>query len=247
MTITGTKYAEYPKARMKVIHEEKDINALSHLSAQEKALAKKNLPKVWPSDGMYMMGNDPELQVAFSLSERAAEALLAPDSQMFPYTTMNLICAVTARLTKCEWFMHGWTVVTSAAVNAWEGEDVGRDQHYFQLGMLEFPDAKCWSAEQSLTIRFNEACLEYRMTDELYNEAKEMWGEKKLLRIIYFIGFVQTTLMMVNAVNIKGDYGTEPIFWTQFNTDSHKAQMKMNADCWEAQMELWNSIPPLNV
>ncbi|MBT8340780.1 MAG: hypothetical protein KJP07_12265, partial [Desulfatitalea sp.] len=77
-----TAQTKQPKGiRLPIVRTAADIDKLPHLSDEEKALAKANLKKVAPSDGWYLLGNNPELQWFWQLIELALVHRLAPDAQ----------------------------------------------------------------------------------------------------------------------------------------------------------------------
>ncbi|MBT8342284.1 MAG: hypothetical protein HKP58_18295 [Desulfatitalea sp.] len=186
-------------ARLPMARTDADIDALTHLTDAEKAVAKKNQKRVPPSDGWFLLGNDPELQAIARIDEIASIVLLEPDTQMIPGGPMNLMCLIVARHFGNEWM---FAAMAKVAVNMAKATGQ-KDFDPVQFGMLDFPDSMIWTDVQRLTIKFTHACLNNTMTDELFEQAREIWGEKRILRYIRWMSYVQFWAMVQNACNLK--------------------------------------------
>ncbi|MBT8341475.1 MAG: hypothetical protein KJP07_15825, partial [Desulfatitalea sp.] len=182
------------KPRLPYIHTEKDIENMDHLNEEEKALAKKSLKKTTPTDTLFLLLNDPELQALFQVNERAIESLLAPDYQAQAYSPMTLMCLEVARLTNCEFMLGNFSLICDTSAKS--QPDIRPAMGAPLLSMLGCPDADCWTDEQRLSIKFANACHKHSMSEALFQEALKTWGKKKTLRHIYFIGVVNTAYMI---------------------------------------------------
>ncbi|MBT8340025.1 MAG: hypothetical protein KJP07_08430 [Desulfatitalea sp.] len=228
------------ETRIPVIRTAEDIDALPHLSEQEKALGKANLamPEIGGGgDCLGLMGNDPEMQMVWGLTERMAEGLLEPDGQGIPYGLMNLISLQVPRLMKSEWLLTGFQLVTYSGTPLWDKEK----PRYYLMGMLEVPDSEFWTDEQKTVLKFTEACMQNKMTDELFNHAKKLWGEKKMLRLIFYMGFVQTACMIADACHLRNMPGTEPASFNAYGPEAHEYFLKMNSTYMKSLRSLWDS------
>ncbi|MBT8340684.1 MAG: hypothetical protein HKP58_11250 [Desulfatitalea sp.] len=232
--------------RLPYIRTEEDVdNKLSHLSKEDQALAKENVTKGPPSDASYILGTDPQLQAIFVLFERGVEGLLRPEYQMIPGSLMNILCRVIARITRNEWYQQAFDIAAIGAIPLWNENDTKKQAQYLKLGMLDAPDSDVWTEEESLMIKFTTACMTYTMTNEIYDMALETWGEKKLLRYMFFIGFVQTNMMMSTALDMRSDYGTEPDVCLNFGPEAHEAYLSINNTTYQKLMDLWDTTPSL--
>ncbi|MBT8342281.1 MAG: hypothetical protein HKP58_18280 [Desulfatitalea sp.] len=189
--------SKQPKGiRLPIIRCDEDVDTIPHLNDEEKAAAKENLRRIPPSDGWLVLTNDPEMQAVASIYENALIGILAPDFQGISGGSMNLICHAVGRLAGCEWMSALMAKLGLSAPKTAEGWDPA------QLAMLAYPDSALWSEEQRLTLKFVEACFTNTMTDELFAQARETWGEKRLLRHIFFIGYVHSWAMLENSCNL---------------------------------------------
>ncbi|MBT8338831.1 MAG: hypothetical protein KJP07_02350 [Desulfatitalea sp.] len=227
--------------RLPLIRTEADIDELPHLSSEEKAMAKENQAKTPASDCLSLMGNDPELQGLFILMERACEALLAPDYQSVPFDPMNLIAIEVARQTQCEFFVSVFEQVTVGAIDKFKKKDAQARQ----LGMFEYPDSKVWTEDQRLVLKFTKACCKNEMTDELFGEARKTWGEKKLLRIMLWIGFLYIPYIISNACNLTSDPTKETPIWSMFPPEALTFVHQMNDKTCKELLSVWASTDKL--
>ncbi|MBT8342535.1 MAG: hypothetical protein HKP58_06035 [Desulfatitalea sp.] len=197
MAKKSTELSKQPEGiRLPILRTHADIDASSHLTEEEKAMAKDNLTRVPPSDGWYMLENDPEMQALANIHENGLIGLLDPDFQGIKGGPMNLVCLELARLTGCEWmasFLAKIGMTSPLSSDDWDPA---------QLAVLSFPDSKLWSENQRLALKFIGACYNHAMTDELFEQARKAWGEKRVLRFIFFIGYVNTWAMVENACNL---------------------------------------------
>ncbi len=194
-----SKFDRAKNFRLPVIKTPEDVAALSHLNDEEKAMAVGNLGKVPPSDGWWMLGNDPELQAYWAMMERESTALLYPDTQMYAFGPMNLLTLAVAKRTRSD-YQYG--ALASFTANQLSFSDLPADAIQ-KLPFLGDPDASVWSDEESFTVKFAIACIDLQMTDELFAKAVATWGEKKTLRHISWVSFVFQWAIMIEALGMK--------------------------------------------
>lgn len=226
------------KYRLPIINSAEGINGLSHLSSEEKELGMDNLKKIPPSDGWFLLANDPEAQAFYAMTEQGILNLLAPDTQFDPGSPMTLSCLLIGRLMNCEWMVGCMSFISVKHIELWGTEDFKAEQ----IGMLDFPDADCWTAEQSLTLKFTRACVEHTMTDEVFAQAREMWGDKRLIRMIIWFGFCQTWVMLQNSTGMKFESDAVP----EGGIPKQAVPMlhAKTADTWKGYMSIWAKQTP---
>ncbi|MBT8340826.1 MAG: hypothetical protein HKP58_20370 [Desulfatitalea sp.] len=226
------------QTRMRIVKTPEDVEALSHLNDEEKVMARENLGKIPGGEGWNLLGNDPKLQGVLHMFELTVQELLKPDLQFVPFGPMNMACIEVARHMKCEWQAGALSVCTASAI----GTPISKeDCFHSQMGVLDFPDSKLWTDEQRMTIKFIRACLNNKMTDELYSQAHATWGQKKLLRIIAWIGFCHMWAMFINAAKVS---------WPKMhvapmpNASLMDAYHSHTAKVWQDLQEVWASVTP---
>ncbi|MBT8341843.1 MAG: hypothetical protein HKP58_15460 [Desulfatitalea sp.] len=187
--------------RLPVVRTRDDVDALTHLSDEEKALAKSNLRWVMPSDGLWLLGSDPEVQALFNVYEQAVQALAftPEDNIAMPFSPCMLMAMTIARCFRAEWVADAVSDTSAKVVGNLQKKNATH-QH---LAMLGFPDWHGWSDEQRLTIKFTEACYENNMTDDLFAQAMKTWGQKKLLRYLLYYGFVYQNALFQNVFKLR--------------------------------------------
>ncbi len=186
------------QARLPFVNTPQDVDRLTDLTPEEKELAKKSLPKITDTEGWRILGNDPELQLLWQTVERVHMGLL-DDYQCIPFELMHLISLQASRYSGSEYMVGFFTLLTRRQVEAY---NLPAD-YAVKATMLEFPDSPSWTKEERLTLKFAEALFENTMTDELFNEARAAWGEKKLLRAISWASYVYMWGMTANALDLK--------------------------------------------
>lgn len=187
------------KFRMQVVKTPEDVDGLNHLSAEEIDLAKVNLRKVPPTDGWWILGNDPELQAFWQIMERDLTALLHPDFQGTPFTPLNLITLQVARILECEYLLG---VLVSTTVNSINHRDLGAAAHT-KLSLLAHPESAAWSEEERVALKFAQACLDRTMSDELFQQAVHLWGAQKTLRHISWVAYVNQWVILEEALGMR--------------------------------------------
>ena len=198
MKLNGDERAT-PKFRLPEIKTPADIDALKHLTPEEKAYGKTVLKKIPDSHGWVVMGNDPELQALWHLMEREYTALLEGDFQGIPYGPMNLIALETSRRSGNQ-YMYG--LFATLNVRQIEAFGLPKDD-VAKISLSGDPDAGVWSKEERLTIRFTHAVLDRKMSDELFAEARATWGEKRLLRLFAWINYVDMWARLSEMLNMR--------------------------------------------
>ncbi|MBT8338383.1 MAG: hypothetical protein KJP07_00075 [Desulfatitalea sp.] len=185
--------------RLPIINTPADVEALSHLNKEEKALGLENLKKVPHTDGWFILGSDPDIQAFWQIMERNLTSLLYPDFQGIPFGPMNLITLEVARHSGNDYLIGLLRQCTAVAI----GDSKMPFGAYTKLSLLEYPDSAVWNNEERMTLKFTRACLENAMTDELFEQALETWGEKKLLRLISWLAFVNQWAILENVLDMK--------------------------------------------
>ncbi|MBT8339536.1 MAG: hypothetical protein KJP07_05940, partial [Desulfatitalea sp.] len=166
-----------------------DIEGLSYLSEDEKALGLHNLEHhVALTDGWEMLGNDPELQMFIHLYGNELLGLLPLDMQVIPFSPLNLISLEVARRVGNDYVFGLMKGSTIAELEPFGYPEIAQLKFHF----LAFPNLKIWNEEERLTLKFVKACYENKLTRELFEQAREAWGEKRLLRHIGWMGYMQT-------------------------------------------------------
>lgn len=226
--------------RLPVIKTPADVKKLKDLDKGETALGLENLKKIPPTDGWYILGSDPDLQAFWQIWERHLLALLSPDMQAVPFSPINLMAHEVARISENDYLIGIFRQLT--AVNIADFNKTNPDEDYTKLGLLEYPDSQVWSAEERLALKFTQATLENSMTDELFQEARNTWGDKMTLRYISWIGYVYQWAILENVLGMtfvpetmsfpKGSLSPEVVDTIVKKIEPTKYQVR----------EFWNSL-----
>lgn len=201
----GSSAAEGPgKFRLPVIKTPADVEGLTHLNAEEKALALENLRKVPPTDGWLILASDPDTQAFWQLWERELTALLYPDMQAVPFSPMNLITLEVARHSGNDYLIGILRQVTAVSIADYDKPH----SYYTKLALLEYPDSEVWTDEERMTLKFTRACLENTMTDELFEQARKAWGDQMILRYISWVGYVNQWAILENVLGMRFEPAT---------------------------------------
>lgn len=204
---TDTKSSTNPvKSRLPVINTPADVEALTYLDSDEKKMAIENLKKVPPTDGWRMLGGDPDVQALWQLQERINTSLLYPDFQAKPFGPMSFINLLVGEYSGNEYLIG---IMNSFTIRTIKEYGYGED-YYTKLTMLEFPDSNVWTDEERITIKFVNAALHNTMTDQLFNQALGLWGEKLLLRHLSWISFVNGWAMLLNTLDVHYELSMRP-------------------------------------
>ncbi len=184
--------------RMPQIKTAADIDALSHLSDEEKAYGKTVLKKIPVSHGWLVLGNDPELQAIWHLMEREYTALLEGDFQGVPFGPMHLISLETSRQVGNDYVYGLFCALTVRQIEAYglPADDAAK------IALSANPDNGVWSDEERLILKFTRAILGNSMNNELFEQARAEWGEKRLLRLFAWVNFVDMWSRLANMLNM---------------------------------------------
>ena len=238
--MASSESRSYPYGyRLPVIDKDASVLSLPHLSNEEKILGLENLHKIPPSDGWYLLGSDPELQAFLSIMEKGILRLLQSDSQFNPGSPMSLSCLQIAKNSRFEWMATVMSHISVKGIELWKKEDFSPEN----LGLLDFSNSGLWTEEQRLTLEFTKACQKNTMTDELYEQAKDAWGEKGILRLMMWFGFVRIWAILQDIMKVRFEPGTIP---EEGVSPEMVESFKPDLDAfWKALMEVWSttSIP----
>jgi hypothetical protein len=193
--------------RLVPLHTVEQVNAVPYFDDEEKQLAIEMLLR-----SLRLYGNQATMTVATALHDpkgaaakfRYGEELSAlignsgENRHTVQGTLLHLLVLSVLKFTKDEALV--------GALSAGNGRMApGFKQHHLML--MEFPESEVWSAEQRLMLRYVQAVLHHRMTDELWNQAVEAWGVKMCLRYLQYMGHFFTTGIRNRALNV-----THPLF-----------------------------------
>lgn len=187
------------KTRLPIVKTAADIEGLTHLSKEEKEMGVKNIKRIPVSDGWQIMGNDPELQIFLHMMERQFTALLEGDFQGIPFSPMCLMCAETGRQTNSSYVYDFFVALIAREMPVFDvpWKDTAK------LALLDNPDSDLWSEEERLVLKFTKAVHKNEMTDELFEQARLAWGEKRILRSIAWISFVDMWGKLSNTLGLE--------------------------------------------
>ena len=183
--------------RLPMIKAPEDVDRLAHLTDEEKKFAKLNLPKVPRTEGWWMLGCDPISQALWQMIERVMTASQDGDFQGKRFGFMHLSLMVIAKHFHCEYLQGVFATLSDA--RCYDNDVV---DGVTKLLMIDYPETDCWTREESLSIRFTKACLDNTMTDELFQEALDTWGETMTVRHLNWIGYGMFWQMFENATHM---------------------------------------------
>ncbi len=224
--------------RLPLINSEEIIDSLSYLSEDEKEFGKRNLSMVPPTDGWAMLGNDPDMQAFWQVFERELTSMMDGDMQVIPFGFMTLANLVIARHAKDE-----YNCGTMAAALADSVVDFGVGYiGTIKLCMIDFPDCSCWNDEERLAIKFVKAFIEYKMTDEIFQEAIDRWGEKMVVRRMSWICYVNGMVSMCNAMGMRYPIEKEIFPYGTWTPENVKMTTGNLAGSYERVREMWQNM-----
>ncbi|MBT8340497.1 MAG: hypothetical protein HKP58_01885 [Desulfatitalea sp.] len=193
--------------RMPLIETVDDLAALSHLADSEKALGETIIQRnLVASQGWAVLGNDPELQMLWIIFGNELGALCYPDMQGIPYSPLNLISLYISKRSGSDYMWPFFEAVTIAQIAAFELPEYYKRKLHF----IMCPNWRGWTDEERLTLRFTKALIENMLSDELYQEALEAWGEKQLLRNVTWIGYINLWALVSKVTDLTYDPVAEP-------------------------------------
>lgn len=225
--------------RLPVIKSPEDVEKLSHLTEDEKKLATGNLRKLPPTDGWWILGNDPELQAFWQLTEREWISLLAPDFQGIPFSPLNLITLRVARLLNCEYLFGVLVQSTISGIALRKLEDGAQTK----LHLLDYPDSSAWTEEESLSLRFAQACLERKMTDEIFEQAVATWGKQKTLRHLSWVAYVNQWVILEEALGMRYAPAEMELSDDNLTPDTLKMVQNVMEQSRQGVRKLWDELP----
>ncbi|MBT8338475.1 MAG: hypothetical protein HKP58_10035 [Desulfatitalea sp.] len=205
----GGLAATVPAPRMPLIESVEDLAALTHLEDYEMELGETILQRnMVTSQGWAILGNDPELQMLWLIlgNELGALCYAYDDMQAIPFGPMNLISLYISKRSGSDYMWPFFKGVTVAQIAAYEMPE------YYErkLNFILFPNWRGWSDEERLTLKFTKALVENRLSDELYQEALEAWGEKRLLRNTTWVGYINLWSLVAKVSDLTYDPVAEP-------------------------------------
>ena len=196
-------------ARIRLVRKAADLDGLAHLDDEEKALGRALIDVV---EGSYnapitntvgMWLNDPKFEKAYHfqyhqrLVDLCKELQADPDATgtyVRPGTVMHLLFLSVAKHFHWTWGMGALATIAPMM----EGFDAE------QVFMLDFPESEVWTEEQRVALIFAKAVLTLSVTDELMEQALELWGVKLTIRYIGLIGSLSSQALFMSAFNVAG-------------------------------------------
>ncbi|MCC8142089.1 MAG: hypothetical protein LIO56_06115 [Lachnospiraceae bacterium] len=224
--------------RLPRIDTEESYDALEHLTDDMKEYGKQNLSKVPPTEGWLMLGNNPDMQAFWQIMEREMTSLMEGDMQATPFGFMNLANKVIAHELKQE-YMFGTEVAcdTSAVPDHGLGyEGLIKSQ------MVDFPECDCWNDEERLCIYFVKACINFSMTDEIFQAAINSWGESMVVLRMSWIAYVWSMAMMQSAMHMRYDINKEIFPYGTWTPENVKMTLGNLDGSYLQVRELWNNM-----
>ncbi|MBT8341919.1 MAG: hypothetical protein HKP58_18950 [Desulfatitalea sp.] len=192
------------KARLPLLHKPADWKDLPYLSDDEK----KWLDEMWLGasninghevvQSHALLAHDPKLfkifavDWSFNLTALSYEGDPSLD-QCIPGTLQNLMSLRVCKYHECQclWFSF---LFWGTGIKTWDG---------LKLLQMDFPDHDIWDDEERLILKFTNAVVEHKMTDDLFKEAVDAWGPQLVLRKIAYIGMLATWCYLLNTCNVE--------------------------------------------
>ncbi len=189
--------------RLPCIKTKEDFDSLDYLNEEEKQIGLDNIAsrRVISNEGWLMLGNNPELQSFWQFMESENIAMQNGDFQARPFSFMNLTNLILAKQSNNEYL---WGMMVTATDASCEAHGLGQ-LGTVKLSMIDNPDSEIWSEEERLRIRFINAAVNNTMTDEIFQEAIDAWGEKQIIANLSWISFIWGWQMLLNSLNLKFD------------------------------------------
>ncbi|MCC8142081.1 MAG: hypothetical protein LIO56_06075 [Lachnospiraceae bacterium] len=191
--------------RLPCIQTDEEVDQIEWLSDEEKKFAKLNLKKVPSTEGWRMLGNDPYTQAFWQFIERFNTAIQNDKGQHQMQSTpccFLSICHMIVSKRSGNEYMLG--VIGSCLVDSVEGfkTEFGIEKMFL---MIDHPESALWNDEERLCINFINALYDYSMTDEIFQEALDTWGEQQTIRNISWFAYVLGWGSLLSALNMKFD------------------------------------------
>ncbi|MBT8340458.1 MAG: hypothetical protein HKP58_15395 [Desulfatitalea sp.] len=192
-------------ARIKLIHKRSDMEDLPYMTEDDKDTIEKMLLQwvnsaagVEASYGYKMLAHDPKMMQFWSIDFTMGIIGLVREAapQVGDYCTVNTpwtaMWYVVAKYHQCQWQLHSALFIHSQI----KGFDP------LKFAMLDYPDHDTWNDGERLGIKFTKAVLDNKMTDELYKEAEQAWSLRGVLRVIGWIGMLESWCRLFNTLNV---------------------------------------------
>jgi hypothetical protein len=232
------KRAAEGKYRMDSIRTPEQVATIPHLSPEDQKFAVETIKRTPPTDGWRILANDPDVMAAWQMMERYHLGLLYPEFQAMPGTTLSMMTVLVGKHRKSE-YVDG--LLSSYLTRMNDVYKKGDDANTKML-MLEHPDAAFWTDEERLTIKFVNATLDNKMTDELFAEAIKTWGEQKTIRYLSWIAYVDGLTMIQDAMGTKYALALRPP--KAMSVEATDQIIGFAKDDKEALRKAWLSLKP---
>ena len=213
-TTASSRRGQPPGARIRIIREPADLDALPHLDDEDRAVGlemfeeahKMGMKPITNTVGMWL--NDPKFEQAYHLGYHSALLKLCQDlhddpkngNYITPGTVMNLLFLSVGKHFHWTWGIGAMATVMPM-VDGFNAE---------QIFMLDFPESEIWNDEQRLALIFAKAVLTLTVSDELMAQAIEMWGTKLTIRYLGLIGSLTSQAFFMSAFNVAGRWNDTP-------------------------------------
>ncbi len=223
--------------RLPMVKVPEDVDKLDALSPEEKEFAKKNISMVPGTEGWWMLGNDPTTQAFWQFTERLFTSTLG-STQMTAFNFQMISLNVIVKELNCEYAqgIMGYSGLCCAL-----DQNIDMNLASAKMMLLDHPESDVWSQEERLSINFTNACLKNTMTDELFQEALDTWGETKTVRYMAWVGYGWFMTMMENVLGMKHD---PALSWPKglYTNENVQNAVDMVADTQEKFLAFWSSL-----
>lgn len=224
--------------RLPLMDTPEKFDAAEHLSEDMKEFGKRNLSMVPPTAGWLMLGANPDMQAFLQIWEREMTSMMEGDMQAAPFGFMNITNAVLALESGDE-----YAAGVMAACNAGAVVDYGYGyEGTVKMQMYGYPDCSCWNDDERLCIKFVHAFINYEMTDELFQEAIDAWGENMVVLRMCWICYVWSFDMIENALGMKYDIEKEIFPYGAWTPENVKMTVDNLAGSHLKVRDLWNNM-----
>ncbi len=223
--------------RLPLVRTEEDVDKLTWLTDDEKEFGKKNLAKIPKTEGWMMLGNDPYTQAFWQFIERMNTALENDKGQHHmqctPFCYLNICHMIVAKRSGNEYMLG---CLGSSTIDGIAGYQ-SKNGHEKML-LIDHPECSLFNDEERLAIKFVNALYDDDVSDELFQEALDMWGEQMTIRHMSWYCYVRSWVTILSVLGMKFDESM--IFptgtWTPDSvtlvTDNLQNTEPMFADFW---------------
>ncbi len=186
--------------RLPLVRSADEVDQLQNLTDKEKEILKGLMATLPPTDGWFMMANDPHTMCMWQFVERELTSQHEGDTQMrILGGFMSLAALTVVNHSRGEYLAD---CMNQSAIIGLMDQD--RKDEILKLLLIPYPENQIWSEEERLTINFVNAFLDSTMTDELFQQALDTWGEQMTLRHMSWIAFVWFNQKFQNATALFG-------------------------------------------